>query len=71
MPVAPLDRVEEVIAYAVSEIASEKILMGIPNYGYVFNVPKIEIFQPLVSVIMKQLRLRKEKMLGLILMKCQ
>ncbi len=42
MPVAPLDRVEEVIAYAVSEIPSEKILMGIPNYGYVFNVPKIE-----------------------------
>jgi len=42
MPVAPIDRVEEVISYAVREIPSEKILMGIPNYGYDFNVPKIE-----------------------------
>jgi spore germination protein len=42
MPVAPIDRVEEVIAYAVQEIPSKKILMGVPNYGYDFNVPRIE-----------------------------
>ena len=42
MPVAPLDKVEEVIEYAVTEIPSEKILMGMPNYGYDFKVPFVE-----------------------------
>lgn len=42
MPVAPIDKVEEVIRYAVSVIPPERILMGVPNYGYDFNVPKIE-----------------------------
>ncbi len=42
MPVAPLNKVEEVISYAVTEIPPEKILLGVPNYGYDFNVPKIE-----------------------------
>lgn len=32
-PVAPVDWVREVMAYAVTEIPSEKILMGIPYYG--------------------------------------
>ncbi|AFV03699.1 MULTISPECIES: cell wall-binding repeat-containing protein [unclassified Dehalobacter] len=32
-PIAPLDWVREVIAYAVTEIPSEKILMGVPYYG--------------------------------------
>ncbi len=41
MPVAPLNNVENVISYAVKEIPSNKILMGIPNYGYDFIVPKI------------------------------
>jgi len=39
MAVAPLDRVRKVIEYAVSEIPSEKILMGIPNYGYDWTLP--------------------------------
>jgi spore germination protein len=42
MPVAPLDKVEEVISYAISDIPHDKILMGVPNYGYVFNVPFVE-----------------------------
>ena len=32
-PVAPVDWVREVMSYAVTEIPSEKILMGIPYYG--------------------------------------
>jgi spore germination protein len=42
MPVAPLDRVQEVIEYAVTVIPNDKILMGIPNYGYDFRVPRLE-----------------------------
>jgi len=42
MPIAPINMVEKVIQYAVTEIPSEKILMGMPNYGYVFDVPKIK-----------------------------
>ncbi len=36
MAVSPLDRVKQVIDYAVTVIPREKILMGIPNYGYDF-----------------------------------
>lgn len=32
-PVAPVDWVRKVMAYAVTEIPSEKILMGVPYYG--------------------------------------
>lgn len=39
MAVAPLNQVERVIQYAVTEIPSKKILMGIPNYGYDFTLP--------------------------------
>lgn len=42
MPVAPINRVEGVISYAVRVIPSKKILMGIPNYGYDFKVPFVE-----------------------------
>lgn len=37
--VAPYDKVEQVIQYAVSVIPSKKILMGIPNYGYDWKLP--------------------------------
>jgi len=37
--VAPVNLVERVVAYAVSEIPSNKILMGIPNYGYDWLLP--------------------------------
>ena len=39
MAVAPLNQVERVIQYAVTEIPSKKILMGIPNYGYDWTLP--------------------------------
>ncbi|MEG2038601.1 MAG: glycosyl hydrolase family 18 protein, partial [Oscillospiraceae bacterium] len=39
MAVAPINQVERVIKYAVSVIPSEKILMGIPNYGYDWILP--------------------------------
>lgn len=39
MAVAPLNKVREVVEYAVSEIPSEKIHLGIPNYGYDWPLP--------------------------------
>ncbi|KAF5036396.1 Spore germination protein YaaH [anaerobic digester metagenome] len=39
--VAPLDKVKQVLDYAVSVIPSKKILMGIPNYGYDWTLPFI------------------------------
>jgi spore germination protein len=37
--VAPIDQVRRVLDYAVSVIPSEKILMGMPNYGYDWTLP--------------------------------
>ena len=37
--VAPLDKVKQVLDYATSVIPSQKILMGIPNYGYDWTLP--------------------------------
>ena len=42
MAVAPLPNVRAVLDYAVTEIPREKILLGIPNYGYDWPLP----FQP-------------------------
>lgn len=39
MAVAPLNRVEEVVRYAVTQIPAQKIYMGIPNYGYDWILP--------------------------------
>ena len=39
MAVAPVDKVREVLDYAVTEIDPRKIFMGIPNYGYDFTLP--------------------------------
>ncbi len=39
MAVAPADQVERVIQYATTVIPSEKILMGMPNYGYDWTLP--------------------------------
>ncbi|MBN7773431.1 glycosyl hydrolase family 18 protein [Clostridium aminobutyricum] len=41
MAVAPIDKVRQVLAYGVSQIPPEKILMGIPNYGYDWKLPFI------------------------------
>lgn len=39
LAVAPINQVERILSYAVSEIPREKILMGIPNYGYIWQLP--------------------------------
>ncbi len=39
MAVAPLNQVRKVIEYGVSAIPPEKIMMGIPNYGYDWILP--------------------------------
>jgi len=39
MAVAPIDKVKEVISYAVSEIEPKKILLGVPNYAYDWTLP--------------------------------
>ena len=42
MAIAPINNVEKVINYATKEIPSQKILMGIPNYGYNWQLPVIK-----------------------------
>ena len=37
--VSPINEVKKVLDYAVSVIPSEKILMGMPNYGYDWRLP--------------------------------
>ncbi len=39
MAVAPINEVKKVLTYAVTEIPSDKILMGVPNYGYDWTLP--------------------------------
>lgn len=39
MAVAPLNKVRQVVEYALTEIAPEKILLGVPNYGYDWILP--------------------------------
>lgn len=39
MAVAPLPNVRTVLDYAVTEMPPEKILLGIPNYGYDWPLP--------------------------------
>lgn len=41
MAVAPLPNVRQVIGYAVTEIPPEKIMLGIPNYGYDWTLPYV------------------------------
>lgn len=42
MAVAPINKVREVLNYAVSVIPPEKIFMGIPNYGYDWTLPYVK-----------------------------
>lgn len=41
LAVAPIGPVEQVLQYAVSEVDSRKILMGMPNYGYDWTLPYV------------------------------
>ncbi len=42
LPVAPLPNVEAVIRYGVTDIPPQKILMGIPLYGYDWKIPYVK-----------------------------
>jgi len=42
MAVAPLPNVRRVIEYAITEIPPDKILLGVPNYGYDWTLPFVE-----------------------------
>jgi len=42
MAVAPINEVRRVLEYAVTAIPNEKILMGIPNYGYDWTLPHVQ-----------------------------
>lgn len=42
MAVAPINEIRKVLDYAVTAIPREKILMGIPNYGYDWTLPFVE-----------------------------
>lgn len=42
LPVAPIQNVRRVIEYAVTETPPEKILLGIPNYGYDWKLPYVQ-----------------------------
>ncbi len=39
MSVQPINEVRKVLEYAVTEIPSQKILLGMPNYGYDWTLP--------------------------------
>lgn len=42
LAVAPINPVREVLDYAVSAIPHNKILMGVPNYGYDWTLPFVQ-----------------------------
>lgn len=42
MAVAPIDKVRQVLDYAVTVIPPGKILLGIPNYGYDWTLPFVQ-----------------------------
>lgn len=41
MAVAPLNKVRQVVEYALTQIPAEKINMGVPNYGYDWTLPYV------------------------------
>lgn len=42
MAVAPIDKVAQVVSFAVGEVPPDKLFMGIPNYGYDWTLPYIQ-----------------------------
>ncbi|MFA9377929.1 MAG: glycosyl hydrolase family 18 protein [Lachnotalea sp.] len=41
MAVAPINQVRKVVEYAITEINVDKIMLGIPNYGYDWELPYV------------------------------
>ena len=68
MAVAPLNKVREVLNYAVTEISPDKINMGIPNYGYDWPLP-YERGVTRQLEILKQYNLQSQKMHKFIMMR--
>lgn len=52
MAVAPIDKVRQVLDYAVSVMPSGKVLLGVPNYGYDWTLPFVQgsAAKPLTNV---------------------
>lgn len=50
MAVAPLNKVRQVVEYALTEIPPEKILLGVPNYGYDWILPFVRGESQAVSI---------------------
>lgn len=59
--VAPLDQVRLVIEYAVSQMDPGKILMGVPNYGYDWQLPYAEGNPPAKSISNEEAAARANK----------
>ena len=50
MAVSPIKSVENVIKYALSEMSSRKIIMGLPSYGYNWTLPYVKGESKAVSI---------------------
>ena len=62
LAVAPLNEVRRVVEYALTEIPSDKLLLGIPNYGYDFTLPYVkDVSEATVISSTGALALAKEK----------
>ena len=44
-PITPLDKLEQVLDYAISIIPKDKIVLGLPTYGYDWSEEKVVSFQ--------------------------
>lgn len=50
MAIAPINQVQRVVDYALTEIPADKILMGVPNYAYDWTLPFIRGTSQAVSI---------------------
>ncbi len=50
MAVAPINQVEQVVQYGVGKITPDKLLLGIPNYGYDWELPFVKGLSQAVSI---------------------
>lgn len=54
-PITPLDKLEEVLTFAVSIIPKDKIILGLPNYGYDWDENRGEplVYEDIISLLNK------------------